>query len=610
MLDVSEIQTFEHDVLVIGAGGAGLRAAIECSNRGMNTGLMCKSLLGKAHTVMAEGGVAAALGNVDRRDNWKVHFRDTMRGGKFLNQWRMAELHAREAPDRVRELEEWGAVFDRTTEGLISQRNFGGHRYPRLAHVGDRTGLEMIRTLQDHAVHKGFGIYMECTALQLLLGGGQIAGVLGYWRESGRFVLFRARAVVLATGGGGRAWRITSNSWEYTGDGYAMAYEAGAQLMDMEFTQFHPTGMVWPPSVRGILVTEGVRGDGGVLLNSKRERFMFRYIPEKFSVETAASEEEANRWLKGDKTARRPPELLTRDVVARAITQEVNEGRGSPHGGVFLDIASRLPAETIRRKLPSMYHQFKELAEVDITREPMEVGPTLHYFMGGARVDSDTQMTTVPGLFAAGEAAAGMHGANRLGGNSLSDLLVFGRLSGIGAAQYVRGLGNVPRVEEDAVRAAVRRATEVLNRDTGTNPYAVHEDLQGLMGRYVGIVRAEGDLKIALVELERLKADAARVRAPGASQYNAAWHEALDLRALLVTAEAVTRAALVRQESRGAHTRVDYPGERQEWQNMNVIVRRGKDGRMETEVERRQEPPKTLAAIAYATIEDLEANRV
>ncbi len=610
MLDVSEIQTFEHDVLVIGAGGAGLRAAIECSNRGMNTGLMCKSLLGKAHTVMAEGGVAAALGNVDRRDNWKVHFRDTMRGGKFLNQWRMAELHAREAPDRVRELEEWGAVFDRTTEGLISQRNFGGHRYPRLAHVGDRTGLEMIRTLQDHAVHKGFGIYMECTALQLLLGGGQIAGVLGYWRESGRFVLFRARAVVLATGGGGRAWRITSNSWEYTGDGYAMAYEAGAQLMDMEFTQFHPTGMVWPPSVRGILVTEGVRGDGGVLLNSKRERFMFRYIPEKFSVETAASEEEANRWLKGDKTARRPPELLTRDVVARAITQEVNEGRGSPHGGVFLDIASRLPAETIRRKLPSMYHQFKELAEVDITREPMEVGPTLHYFMGGARVDSDTQMTTVPGLFAAGEAAAGMHGANRLGGNSLSDLLVFGRLSGIGAAQYVRGLGNVPRVEEDAVRAAVRRATEVLNRDTGTNPYAVHEDLQGVMGRYVGIVRAEGDLKVALVELERLKADAARVRAPGASQYNAAWHEALDLRALLVTAEAVTRAALVRQESRGAHTRVDYPGERQEWQNMNVIVRRGKDGRMETEVERRQEPPKTLAAIAYATIEDLEANRV
>jgi len=610
MLDVSEIQTFEHDVLVIGAGGAGLRAAIECSARGMNTGLMCKSLLGKAHTVMAEGGVAAALANVDRRDSWKVHFRDTMRGGKFLNQWRMAELHAREAPDRVRELEEWGAVFDRTKEGLISQRNFGGHRYPRLAHVGDRTGLEIIRTLQDHAVHKGFGIYMECTALQLLLDDGRVAGVLGYWRESGRFVLFRARAVIVGTGGGGRAWRITSNSWEYTGDGYALAYDAGAELMDMEFTQFHPTGMVWPPSVRGILVTEGVRGDGGILLNSKKERFMFRYIPEKFASETAADEKEANRWLKGDKTARRPPELLTRDVVARAITQEVNEGRGSPHGGVFLDIASRQPAETIKRKLPSMYHQFKELAEVDITREAMEVGPTLHYFMGGVRVDSDTQMSTVPGLFAAGEAAAGMHGANRLGGNSLSDLLVFGRLSGIGAAQYVRDLGRVPVVQEDEVRAAVRRATEVLNRDTGTNPYAVHEDLQGAMGRYVGIVRTEGELESALAELERLKADAATVRAPGASQYNAAWHEALDLRSLLVTAEAVTRAALIRQESRGAHTRVDHPGERKEWQDVNVIVRKGRDGRMETAVERRPEPPKDLAAIANATIEDLEAGRV
>src|SRR5207249_2164700 len=410
--------------------------------------------------------------NVDDRDDWKVHFTDTLRGGQYLNNWRMAELHAKEAPARVKELEAWGALFDRTADGRILQRNFGGHRYPRLAHVGDRTGLEMIRTLQDQAVLKGFGIYMECTALQLLLGGRQIAGVLGYWRESGRFVLFKSRAVILATGGAGRAWRVTSNSWEYTGDGYAMAYEAGAELMDMEFTQFHPTGMVWPPSVRGILVTEGVRGDGGVLLNSAKERFMFRYIPERFAPETAATEDEANRWLAGDTTARRPPELLTRDVVARAIVREVNEGRGSPHGGVFLDIASRLPAETIRRKLPSMYHQFKELAEVDITREPTEVGPTLHYFMGGARVDSDTQMTTVPGLFAAGEAAAGMHGANRLGGNSLSDLLVFGRLSGIGAAQYVRGLGHVPRVEEDAVRAAVRRATEVLNRDTGTNPYA------------------------------------------------------------------------------------------------------------------------------------------
>ncbi len=610
MLNVSEIQTFEHDVLVIGAGGAGLRAAIECSARGLSTGMVCKSLLGKAHTVMAEGGVAAALGNVDRRDNWKVHFRDTMRGGKFLNQWRMAELHARESPDRVRELEEWGAVFDRTRDGLISQRNFGGHRYPRLAHVGDRTGLEIIRTLQDHAVHKGFGIYMECTALNLLLDGGRIAGVLGYWRESGRFVLFRTRAVILATGGGGRAWRITSNSWEYTGDGTAMAYEAGAELMDMEFTQFHPTGMVWPPSVRGILVTEGVRGDGGVLLDSRKERFMFRYIPEKFAAETAATEEEANRWLAGDTTARRPPELLTRDVVARAITQEVNEGRGSPHGGVYLDIASRLPAEAIKKKLPSMYHQFKELAEVDITRQPMEVGPTLHYFMGGVRVDSDTQMSTVPGLFAAGECAAGMHGANRLGGNSLSDLLVFGRLAGIGAEQYVKGLGAAARLNEEQVRSAVRGATAPLNRDAGANPYVVHEDLQGVMGRYVGIVRTEAELQAALKELDRLKRDAAGVRASGSSQYNAAWHEALDLRSLLNTAEAVTRAALMRQESRGAHTRLDFFGEREEWQKVNVIVRKGKDGRMEARAETRPEPPRDLAAIAHASIEDLEAGRV
>jgi succinate dehydrogenase flavoprotein subunit len=610
MLDVGEIQTFEHDVLVIGAGGAGLRAAIESSARGLSTGLMCKSLLGKAHTVMAEGGVAAALGNIDRRDNWKIHFRDTMRGGKFLNQWRMAELHARESPDRVRELEEWGAVFDRTRDGLISQRNFGGHRYPRLAHVGDRTGLEMIRTLQDHAVHKGFGIYMECTALRLLLDAGRVAGVLGYWRESGRFVLFRTRAVILATGGGGRAWRITSNSWEYSGDGYAMAYEAGADLMDMEFTQFHPTGMVWPPSVRGILVTEGVRGDGGVLLNSKKERFMFGYIPEKFAAETSATEEEANRWLKGDTTARRPPELLTRDVVARAITREVNEGRGSPHGGVFLDIASRVPADAIRRKLPSMYHQFKELAEVDITREAMEVGPTLHYFMGGVRVDSDTQMSTVPGLFAAGEAAAGMHGANRLGGNSLSDLLVFGKLSGIGAAQYVKGLGSVPRVQDDDVRSAVRSATDILNRDSGANPYVLHEDLQGVMGRYVGIVRTEEELQKALVELERLKNEAAKVKAAGAAQYNAAWHEALDLHSLLVTAEAVTRAALMRRESRGAHTRVDHPDESDEWQKVNVMVRKGRDGRMTTEAVERRAPPKELATIAYAKIEDLEAGGV
>ncbi len=609
MADVSEIQTVEHDVLVVGAGGAGLRAAIECAAQGASTGLICKSLLGKAHTVMAEGGVAAALGNVDPRDNWKIHFRDTMRGGKFLNQWRMAELHAREAPDRVRELEEWGAVFDRTADGLISQRNFGGHRYPRLAHVGDRTGLEMIRTLQDHGVHRGIQVHMECTGLELMLDGGKIAGLLAYWRETGRFVLFKARAVVLATGGGGKAWRITSNSWEYSGDGYAMAYEAGADLMDMEFTQFHPTGMVWPPSIRGILVTEGVRGDGGVLLDSKGERFMFKYIPEKFAAETASTEEEANRWLKGDRTARRPPELLTRDEVARAITREVNEGRGSPHGGVFLDIASRLPAEAIKRKLPSMYHQFRELAEIDITREPMEVGPTLHYFMGGVRVDPDTQQSTVPGLFAAGECAAGLHGANRLGGNSLSDLLVFGRLAGAGAVRYARSLGASPLVNDGQVAAAMRRATDVLNRESGANPYVVHEDLQTTMGRYAGIVRTEAELRTALEELERLKAEAVRVKAHGASQYNAGWHEALDLRSLLVTAEAVTRAALVRQESRGAHTRLDYPGERDDWQKVNVVVRKGKDG-METQAMTRPEPPAELKAIAYAKIEDLEGARV
>ena len=597
MVSAAEVQTFEHDVLVVGAGGAGLRAAIECSRQGLGTGMVCKSLLGKAHTVMAEGGLAAALGNVDPRDNWKIHFRDTMRGGKFLNQWRMAELHAREAPDRVRELEEWGAVFDRTKDGLISQRNFGGHRYPRLAHVGDRTGLEIIRTLQDYGVHQGFEVYMECTGLDLILDGDRVAGLLGYWRDTGRFVLFRAKAVILATGGAGKAWRVTSNSWEYSGNGYAMAYEAGAELMDMEFTQFHPTGMVWPPSVRGILVTEGVRGDGGILLNNKGERFMFKYIPERFAPETAATEEEAARWLKGDKSARRPPELLTRDVVARAITREVNEGRGAPHGGVLLDIASRLPAEVIKRKLPSMYHQFKELAEVDITKEPMEVGPTLHYFMGGVRVDSDTQETTVPGLFAAGECAAGLHGANRLGGNSLSDLLVFGRLAGIGAAAYVRRLTSAPRAEHDRVVAAVRRATDLLNREGGTNPYLVHEDLQDVMGRYVGIVRTEAELETALGELERIKGDAARMKVHGTSQYNAGWHQALDVRSLLVTSEAVTRAALLRQESRGAHTRLDYPDERDEWLKVNVVVRKGKDG-METRTVSRPEPPGELAALA------------
>ncbi|HEX3763276.1 MAG TPA: fumarate reductase/succinate dehydrogenase flavoprotein subunit [Kofleriaceae bacterium] len=609
MLDVSEIQTIEHDVVVVGAGGAGLRAAIECSAHKLSTGVLSKSLLGKAHTVMAEGGMAAAMGNVDSRDNWKVHFRDTMRGGKFLNLWRMAELHAKQAPDRVRELEEWGAVFDRTKEGLISQRNFGGHRYPRLAHVGDRTGLELIRSLQDHGVHQGISFHMECTALEVLKDGDRVAGLLAYWRETGRFVVFRCKAVIFATGGGGKAWPVTSNSWEYTGDGIAMAYEAGAELMDLEFTQFHPTGMVWPLSVRGILVTEGVRGDGGVLKNNKGERFMFNYISERFAPETAATIEEGDRWLAGDKSARRPPELLTRDEVARAITAEVKAGRGSPHGGVFLDIASRRPADFIKRKLPSMYHQFKELAEVDITREPMEVGPTLHYFMGGIRVDADSQESTVPGLFACGECGAGMHGANRLGGNSLSDLIVFGKLAGDGAKKYVSSLGSTPAPSDDQISAGIRRATEILNRESGTNPYLLHDKLQGVMSRGVGIVRKKDELEQAVHELDELKAEAATMRAPGTSQYNPGWHEALSMRSLLITSEAVTRAALVREESRGAHTRLDFPGESAEWVKYNVIIKKGAGG---MEVEKRQRPdgPAHLVAIANAKIEDLESGKV
>jgi succinate dehydrogenase / fumarate reductase, flavoprotein subunit len=609
MLDVTELQTIDHDVLVIGAGGAGLRAAIACSAHRLSTGVISKSLLGKAHTVMAEGGMAAAMGNVDARDNWKVHFRDTMRGGKFLNVWRMAELHARQAPDRVRELEEWGAVFDRTKDGLISQRNFGGHRYPRLAHVGDRTGLELIRSLQDHGVHQGIDFHMECTALELLKDGDRIAGVLGYWRETGRFVVFRCKAVILATGGGGKAWPVTSNSWEYTGDGVAMAYDAGAELMDLEFTQFHPTGMVWPLSVRGILVTEGVRGDGGILKNNKGERFMFNYISERFAPETADSVEEANRWLEGDKSARRPPELLTRDEVARAITAEVKAGRGSPHGGVFLDIASRRPADFIKRKLPSMYHQFKELAEVDITKEPMEVGPTLHYFMGGIRVDADSQMTTVPGLFACGECAAGMHGANRLGGNSLSDLIVFGKLAGDGAKAYIEGLPSSPAPIREQIERGVRRATEILNRAEGTNPYLLHDKLQETMSKGVGIVRKKDELETAIEELEALKEDAKTMRAPGTSQYNPGWHEALAMRSLLVTAEAVTRAALTREESRGAHTRLDHPGESAEWVKYNVIIKKGANG-MEVEKRLRPDGPPGLVAIANAKIEDLESGKV
>tara|TARA_B100001179_G_scaffold34796_1_gene21833 strand:- start:636 stop:2477 length:1842 start_codon:yes stop_codon:yes gene_type:complete len=606
MLDIADIQTIEHDVIIIGAGGAGLRAAIECSKRGLSTGLVCKSLLGKAHTVMAEGGVAAALGNVDNRDHWKVHFRDTMRGGKFLNAWRMAELHAKQAPDRVRELEEWGAVFDRTNKGLINQRNFGGHRYPRLAHVGDRTGLEIIRTLQDYGVHQGIEIYMECTGLDLIKDGDKISGMVAMWRDSGQFIIFKTGAVIMATGGGGKAWKVTSNSWEYTGDGHAMAYEAGAELIDMEFTQFHPTGMVWPPSVHGTLVTEGVRGEGGILLNSEGRRFMFDNIPKRFASETADTEEEAGRWLAGDKNARRPPELLTRDVVARAIRKEVKAGRGSPHGGAFLDIANQRSEEDIKKKLPSMYHQFKVLAELDITKDVMEVGPTLHYMMGGIRVDADTQMSRIPGLFACGECSGGMHGANRLGGNSLSDLLVFGKLAGEGVSDYIKKLNQKPQIDEDQIKFIIRNATVILNRESGENPYLLHEKLVENMQNSVGIVRTEELLSKGITKLEDLKLSYKNIKASGASQYNPGWHEALALRNLIITAESVAKSALMREESRGAHTRVDFPGEKDDWLEYNVVISKNEIGEMKTNKVPREKPDKELQRIANLSMESLE----
>ena len=607
MLDISEIKTVEHDVLIVGAGGAGLSAAIEASNLGMSTGIAMKSLLGKAHTVMAEGGMAAALGNVDERDHWKIHFRDTMRGGKFLNVWRMAELHAKLAPERVRLLEEWGAVFDRTQKGLINQRNFGGHRYPRLAHVGDRTGLEMIRTLQDHGVHQAIETYMECTALDLLKDEkGKVIGVVCMWRETGTFIIFKAKAIIFATGGGGKAWEVTSNSWEYTGDGYALAYEAGAELMDLEFNQFHPTGMMWPLSVKGVLVTESVRGEGGVLLNSEGTRFMFNYIPERFRSETAETEEEAARWLAGDPNARRPPELLTRDVVARAINEEVKAGRGSKHGGAYLNIATQRSPEDIKKKLPSMYHQFKVLAELDITKEPMEVGPTCHYFMGGIRVDADTAMSSVPGLFACGECAAGMHGANRLGGNSLSDLLVFGYLAGRNAAEFAKKNAKHSDFDEDQAKKIIRKATDILNRNSGTNPYLLHEHLEKNMQMNVGIIRTKDELEKGIDEIEKIKEEYKTVKAKGTSQFNPGWHEALGLRNLLITAEAVARAAKFREESRGAHTRADFPGEQKEWLNYNIISKKGEDGKMQlNKVERPSANPE-LIRIAESSIEDLE----
>jgi succinate dehydrogenase / fumarate reductase, flavoprotein subunit len=598
---MAEYQTFEHDVLVIGAGGAGLRAAIEASAAGVSVGLVCKSLLGKAHTVMAEGGMAAAMANVDDRDNWKVHFSDTMRGGQYVNNWRMAELHAKEAPDRVRELEAWGAVFDRTKDGKILQRNFGGHRYPRLAHVGDRTGLELIRTLQDHGIHQGIEVYMEVTIIALLKDDDRVVGAFGYEREHGRFRIFKAKAVILATGGIGRAYKITSNSWEGTGDGHSLAYDAGAELIDMEFIQFHPTGMVYPPSVRGILVTEGVRGEGGILKNSEGKRFMFDDIPDNYKDQTADTPEEGWRYTQGDKNARRPPELLTRDHVARAIVREVKAGRGTPNGGVYLDIAwikekiSNAP-EHIKKKLPSMYHQFKQLADLDITETPMEVGPTTHYIMGGIRVNADTQASTIPGLFAAGECAAGINGANRLGGNSLSDLLVFGKRAGEYAAQYALE-NDFGDIAEAQIEERVRWALEAFDRQTGENPFAIQKDLQEMMQDLVGIVRTEEEMQQALVGIEELRARREKIALMGNIDFNPGWHTALDLHNLLNVSEAITLAAIERKESRGGQFRDDFPAKVAEFGKVNFIVKKGADGTMEIRSEPIPEMPDDLKQI-------------
>jgi succinate dehydrogenase / fumarate reductase, flavoprotein subunit len=581
---MTEIERHSFDVVVIGAGGAGLRAAIETRMAGLRTAIVTKSLFGKAHTVMAEGGAAAAMGNVNSNDNWQVHFRDTMRGGKFLNSWRMAELHAKEAPDRIWELETYGALFDRTKDGKISQRNFGGHEYPRLAHVGDRTGLELIRTLQQQVVSlqqadaAEFGdpearikVFAECAITDLITDGDSISGAFGYWRQTGEFIAFEAPAVILAAGGIGKSFKVTSNSWEYTGDGHAMALRAGATLINMEFVQFHPTGMVWPPSVKGILVTESVRGDGGILKNSEGKRFMFDYVPDVFRAQYAETPEEGDRWYTDPDNNRRPPELLPRDEVARAINSEVKAGRGSPAGGVFLDIASRLKPEEIRKRLPSMYHQFKELADVDITAEPMEVGPTCHYVMGGVEVDPDTQAARVPGLFAAGEVGGGLHGSNRLGGNSLSDLLVFGRRAGIGATEYVSALTARPSLPEPKLAAAVAEALAPLERAEGENPYTVHAELQQVMNDLVGIIRTEAELADALVKLDELAERAARVAAPGGRAYNPGWNLSIDLRNMLTVSWCLAKSALIREESRGGHTREDHPGMNPEWRQVHLV---------------------------------------
>ncbi|HEY3503531.1 MAG TPA: fumarate reductase/succinate dehydrogenase flavoprotein subunit [Actinocatenispora sp.] len=581
---MTDIERHSYDVVVVGAGGAGLRAAIEARLSGKRTAIICKSLFGKAHTVMAEGGAAAAMGNVNPKDNWQVHFRDTMRGGKFMNHWRMAELHAKEAPERIWELETYGALFDRTPDGKISQRNFGGHEYPRLAHVGDRTGLELIRTLQQKIVslqqddfaetgdyEAKIKVFAECTMTELLVTDGKIAGAFGYYRESGEFVLFEAPAVVLATGGIGKSFKVTSNSWEYTGDGHALALRAGAKLLNMEFVQFHPTGMVWPPSVKGILVTESVRGDGGVLRNSEGKRFMFDYVPDVFRKQYAETEDEGDRWYTDPDNNRRPPELLPRDEVARAINSEVKAGRGSPHGGVFLDIASRRSADYIHKRLPSMYHQFKELADVDITKEPMEVGPTCHYVMGGVEVDPDTGAAAVPGLFAAGEVSGGMHGSNRLGGNSLSDLLVFGKRAGDGAASYVDSLAARPAVAQADVDAASEAALAPFAREGGDNPYEVHAELQQTLNDLVGIIRKEEELTTAVKRIAELRSRVDAVAAPPGRKYNPGWHLSLDLRNMLLVGECVARAALERQESRGGHTRDDYPGMNADWRKVNLV---------------------------------------